>query len=69
MENCVQKIEIFYLEIFLLIQLIFTKMIHLRLCIGDDFSKSAVTFFDLFIFLGPHAQYMELPRLGVQSEL
>ena len=26
-------------------------------------------FFYLFVFLGPHLQHMEVPRLGVQSEL
>ena len=26
-------------------------------------------FFFLFIFLGPHAHHMEVPRLGIQSEL
>ena len=26
-------------------------------------------FFCLFVFLGLHPQYMEVPRLGVQSEL
>ena len=26
-------------------------------------------FFILFLFLGPHPQHMEVPRLGVESEL
>ena len=26
-------------------------------------------FFGLFVFLGPHLQHMEVPRLGVESEL
>ena len=26
-------------------------------------------YFGLFVFLGPHLLHMEVPRLGVQSEL
>ena len=26
-------------------------------------------FFGLFVFLGPHLWHMEVPRLGVESEL
>ena len=26
-------------------------------------------FFGLFVFLGPHMRYMEVPRLGVKLEL
>ena len=28
-----------------------------------------LAFFFFFGFLGPHAQHMEIPRLGVESEL
>ena len=31
--------------------------------------KADFCFFGLFVFLGPHLQHMEVPRLGVQSEL
>ena len=30
---------------------------------------TSLTFFFFFVFLGPHPQHMEAPRLGVQSEL
>ena len=31
--------------------------------------KSTILFFFFFGFLGPHPRHMEVPRLGVQSEL
>ena len=45
-----------------------------RLCLGflgDSFFFQFIyfLFIYLFCFLGPHWQYVEVPRLGVQSEL
>ena len=40
---------------------------------NDDSNKMAFVIFSLFffvlVFLGPHPQHMEAPRLGVESEL
>ena len=35
----------------------------------DPFWKSFFNFFFSFYFLGPHPEHMEVPRLGVESEL
>ena len=34
-----------------------------------DFFKTLLFYFILFFVLGPHPQHMEVPRLGVISEL
>ena len=34
-----------------------------------DIQKLSDSFFFFFSFLGPHPQHMEVPRLGVKSEL
>ena len=36
-------------------------------CDSIDFTQEEYDF--LFVFLGPHLQLMELPRLGIESEL
>ena len=47
-----------------------------KLCLAGNWSISSrlsdlvfFSFFGLSVFLGPHLQHMEVPRLGVQSEL
>ena len=42
--------------------LISQSEVGLRVCIS-------FSFFFFFVFLGPHPRHMEVPRLGVQSEL
>ena len=32
-------------------------------------NRNFIIFFSLFVFLGPHPRHMEVPRLGVKSEL
>ena len=40
---------------------------ELEECMISKFPSSTLFFF--LIFLGPHLQHVEVPRLGVQSEL
>ena len=41
----------------------------LRLLAKELLSVLAVAFFWGGVFLGPHVQHMEVPRLGIESEL
>ena len=46
--------------------LVFFSTDNLQLALYLDLKK---VFFLSFIFLGPHLRHMEVPRLGVESEL
>ena len=43
--------------------------IMLVISLGMQFFEITVLFVCLFVFLGPHLRNMEVPRLGVESEL
>ena len=35
----------------------------------DCYYKECAMYFFIFVFLGPHLRHVEIPRLGVESEL
>ena len=42
---------------------------YIRIRVRGHSSKNGTFFFLSFFFLGPHLWHMEIPRLGVKSEL
>ena len=42
---------------------------RIKVYVWSRFTKYFSFLFFFFVFLGPHLQYMEVPRLGVESEL
>ena len=57
----IQKTGNFYLYLTLIGKINSKWMVHLNV--------KSFFFFGLFVFLGPHKRHMEVPSLGIQSEL